>query len=453
MKPIYKQTYDVAVIGGGVSGCAAAVAAAGAGATTIVVEQSGYLGGTLTNCGVGPMMTFHAGERQVVQGFMGMLVERLKSSGNSPGHVPDTKQYTPTITPFNAEALKLLLDQALEEAGAQVLLHTFLGGAEVGGDRIKGALVCNKDGLNTISAKIFVDATGDGDLAFWAGAPMDKGRPEDGECQPMSLMMKYCNVDTGVLKKYILEHPQEFPHLEGKEELISQDIPMDVEGFQKEMAEAKALGLMSIARENILMFATDRQGEYILNTTRIIGHDPADAESLSDAERVGRRQCAELDRLVRSRIPGFENAILEFTGPSVGARSSRQLRGIQTLAASDILDEKRDNAIAYSGYPIDIHNPKGEGTMTAFLQKKGGWYGIPFHIMTCLEFANLLVTGRCASATFEAQAAMRVTPTAGAMGQAAGIGAALAASGEVDVRKLDPNAVRVLLKAQGAYIE
>jgi hypothetical protein len=228
---------------------------------------------------------------------------------------------------------------------------------------------------------------------------------------------------------------------------------MDVEGFQKEMSEAKALGRMSIARENILMFATDRQGEYILNTTRIIGHDPVDAESLSDAERVGRRQCAELDRLLRESVPGFQNAALEFTGPSIGARSSRQLKGRQTLTEEDILGERREGAIAYSGYPIDIHNPKGEGTMSTFLQKKGGCYGVPLGIMTCGQIANLLVTGRCASATFAAQAAMRVTPTAGAMGQAAGIAAALAAKGNCDARSVSTEEVRRLLKEQGAYIE
>jgi hypothetical protein len=323
---------------------------------------------------------------------------------------------------------------------------------ETEGRRVSGVVVCNKDGLNVVRGKAFIDATGDGDIAAWAGAPMEKGRPGDGACQPMSLMMKYCNVDTSALKSHILSHIEDFPQLAGNAELLARDIPMDVEGFAAEVAEAKAKGELSIARENILMFGTDREGEYIVNTTRIIGHDPADAASVSDAERIGRRQCAQLDRLLRSSVPGFERAVLEFTGPSVGARSSRQLKGKQTLTAGDILEGRRfEGAVAYSGYPMDIHNPKGEGTMSTFLSKADS-YSVPLDVMVCGEFANLLVTGRCVSATFEAQAAIRVTPSAGALGQAAGVAAALVSKG-ADARSLCAREARRLLKEQGAYIE
>lgn len=451
---LYNRVYDILVAGGGVSGSAAAIAAARAGASVIVVEQNGYLGGTLTVCGVGPMMTFHAGEKQVIGGIMQEIVEALVNRGYSPGHVPDTKQYTDTVTPFNAEGLKLVLDDLLTEAGATLLFHSFIGAVTREGGRITGVTVCNKDGLNTLRAKAFIDATGDGDIAAWSGAAMAKGRPGDGAAQPMTMKMKYLGVSTERLKGHVLANLEDFPFMKPHESLLRQDIPMDLEGFDAEVKAAKASGELDMARENILMFATDREGEYILNTTRIIYHDATSAESLSKAELLGRKQCFQLDRFVRKRIPGFENAQLEFTGPSVGVRGSRQLAGRYTLTAEDILSRKRfKSVIAHSGYPIDIHNPKGEGTATTFLNERGGYYDIPYEVMFCDEIENLLVTGRCCSATFEAQASLRVTPSAGAMGQAAGAAAAQAVSKTGDVRNVDVQELQKALRRQGAYIE
>lgn len=125
---IYTGHWDIVVVGGGVSGCAAALAAARKGAEVLVLEQNGFLGGSLTACGVGPMMTFHAGDKQVIKGIMQELVEDMVVRGYSVGHIPDTKQYTSTITPFQSEGLKLILDEKLAEAGCQILFHTFAGG-------------------------------------------------------------------------------------------------------------------------------------------------------------------------------------------------------------------------------------------------------------------------------------------------------------------------------------
>jgi hypothetical protein len=449
MKEIYSRLYDVVVVGGGVAGCAAAVSAAREGALTIVVEQRSCLGGTLTGCGVGPMMSFHAGEEQVIEGFMQEVVDRLAAMGASPGHVLDTKQYVRYITPFNAEALKLVLDGMADESGCNVLLNTFSGAVEVSGGAIKCVTVCNKDGLNAVKGKVFIDATGDADIAAWAGVPFEMGREEDGASQPMTLMMKYAGVDTEELKRHVLGHMEEFPHMASREGLLKLDIPMDLEGFHREVAEAKANGELSIARENILMFMTDREGEFIINTTRVIDHDPTDAFSLSDAEKQGRRQCAQLDKVLRQKVPGFSKAILEFTGPSIGVRSSRQIKGRHVLTAKDILKRKDfDTAIAFSGYPIDIHNPKGEGAQARFIE--GGSYGVPFEVMVCDEASNLLVAGRCVSATFEAQAAVRVSPTAGAMGQAAGLAAYLSAKSGEDVRTLAKQTQRLAFERGAA---
>lgn len=451
---LYERTFDVVIAGGGVSGCAAALAAARNGASVLVLEQNGYLGGTLTACGVGPMMTFHAGSKQIITGIMQELVDEMVSRGWSVGHITDNKQYTSTITPFHAEGLKIVLDEKLHQAGCTVLLHTFIGGVCRRMGQIESITVCNKDGSHQIRAKVFIDATGDGDIAAWAGARMTKGRPEDGAAQPMTTKMKYCQVDTEKLRTYLLENLDRFPDLKPYPDLIRSAVCLDLNGFEEEFREEKQAGRLSIPRENVLMFGTGRPGEYIVNTTRIVDHDATDAMSLSDAERLGRMQCLELDAFLRRYVPGFEHALLEFTGPSVGVRGSRQLCGCYTLTAEDILRRKAfPDRIAHSSYPIDIHNPKGEGTNSTFMSEPGTYYSIPYSIMVCPEIDNLIVTGRCVSATFEAQAAIRTTPTVGALGQAAGIAAAHAAETGAPVQQVDVSRVQRTLAAQGAYLE
>ncbi len=231
-------------------------------------------------------------------------------------------------------------------------------------------------------------------------------------------------------------------------------VAMDLEGFEEEFKKAKEDGILSIPRENVLMFGTGRDGEYIINTTRIINHDATNASSLTDAEFLGRKQCAELDAFLRKYVPGFENALLEFTGPSVGVRGSRQLVGCYTLTARDILEPRLfPDRIAHSSYPIDIHNPNGEGTFSTFMEKTQTYYSIPYSIMVCPQIDNLIVTGRCVSASFEAQAAIRTTPTVGAMGQAAGIAAAHAVAGGTSTQNVDISKVQQTLVEQGAYLE
>ncbi len=454
MKKIYEEKYDVVITGGGVSGSVAAIAAGRCGARVLVIEQGGYLGGSLTGCGVGPMMTFHAGEKQVVAGIMQEIVEELVKRGYSTGHVKDTTQYVSYITPFSSEGLKLVLDEMLTDAGCDVLFHSFVGNVTREGRNIVSLTVCNKDGLHSVSGKVFIDATGDADLAAYAGVPLTKGRESDGAAQPMTMNMKYCNVDTGALKAYLLEHLPEFERLRDHEDLLRSGEPLAVAGFDESFRSAKRAGQVSIPREDILFFETNRPNEYIVNTTRIIDHDGSSAESLSDAEMEGRRQCAELDSFLRKSVPGFQRALLEFTGPSVGVRGSRQLKGCYTLTAEDILSRKHfSSAIAHSSYPIDIHNPKGEGTESSFMSEPGTYYSIPYEIMVCDSVDNLLVTGRCVSASFEAQAAIRTTPTVGALGHACGVAAALASGSGCPARDVDVEVLRERLRAQGAYLD
>lgn len=445
--------YDVVVMGGGIAGAMAAVAASSTGARTLIVESHGFLGGTLTANGVGPMMTFHAGDKLAIRGFTDQLIERLKAQGKSPGHIFDTVGFTYSVTPFDAEAMKHELELMVTENGGEILYHTMLAGVHTENGRITGITVCNKSGLSEIRASVFIDGTGDGDLSVGAGAEFTKGRESDGAMQPMTLKMKMYNVDIPKVKEYIHAHPEDFPLYNGDTSIIEKSPRLSVGGFDSLFKEAKAKGEISIPRENILFFETNNPGEVIMNTTRILGHDPTDAFSLSKAEMEGRKQCRELELFLRKYIPGFENAVVESTGPSIGVRGSRQIVGLYTLTAEDLLAQRKfEDTIAHSGYPIDIHSPDGEGTKHQKLEW-GGMYSIPYSSMITPSVKNLIVIGRCISATFEAQAAMRTTPTTGAIGHAGGVAAALAAKSGEDVQSVDIKEVQRLLKEQGAYLE
>src|SRR5262249_6603072 len=147
----------------------------------------------------------------------------------------------------------------------------------------------------------------------------------DGAMQPMTMNMKYCNVDADALREHIKAHKEEFPRMLHNIDLMYKTERLSFAGFSKEFKEARDLGELDIQREEILCFETNTPGEFIVNTTRILDHDGTDAKSLSEAEITGRKQCGQLDSFLRKNIPGFEKAILEFTGPSVGIRGSRQL--------------------------------------------------------------------------------------------------------------------------------
>lgn len=429
------HSWDVVVLGGGVSGCMAAFAAAKQGAKTLLVEQYGFLGGSLTNAGVGPMMTFHAGNRQVVTGLPQELVERMAAKQGCVGHIEDTTGYASTVTPFDAEIMKLVLDEMAQEFGVDVLFHATLIDTTVENGTVHSIKVQTRSGALELQGLVFVDATGDGALAFSAGADVRQGRDTDGLCQPMTTNMKVSGVDVEALKDEIRKHQSNF----NVKDLASLERSprLSMAGFYKEFNKAKADGLLHTEREDVLLFETVNPGEVIVNTTRIIKLNPVDPWDLSKAEQEGRKQAQELIRFFREYCTGFANAILVSTGVQVGVRESRRVMGDYVLTQEDLLESKYfEDTVALGGYPIDIHNPTGAKTATTHLEP-GQYYFIPLRSLVVKGFENLMVCGRCISATHEAGAAIRVTPIAMGVGQAAGAAAGLAATKGVAVRNLE----------------
>lgn len=454
MSPLMDH-FDVVVAGGGPSGSLAAIAAARQGAKTLLFEQYAFLGGSLTAMGVGPMMSFHnpAGE-QVVRGIPQELIERLMKAGGSPGHVPDSTTYCSFVTPFDSEALKLALEEMVIASGASVLFHTQLADVKREERRLQSIRLCNKSGLTRISANVWIDATGDGDLATRAGVPFEWGNGT-GNVQPMTMNLKVGNVDRQRLLQAVFDQPENFAFENGADrglQRLREGTSISLCGFLAEWKAAKERKEITIPRDNVLFFETGTEGVFIFNTTRITGFDATDAAQLSRAEIEGRRQCQELFRFIRTHCAGFENCVRIDASAQIGVRESRHVKGLHTLTAEELLTQRDfPDSIACGGYPIDIHSSVDGETFTQHVPETGS-YKIPLRSLLAAGVDNLILAGRNISATHEASAAIRVTPIAMAIGQAAGTTAALATRNRVTPLQLDPEVIREVLRADGACL-
>lgn len=415
------QTYDVTVVGGGPGGVPAAVAAAREGAKTLLVERYGYLGGMATAGLVNPFMGYWVGKKPLVAGIFAEINDRLrKAAGLHENNVT-----------FDEEILKLVLDDIVRESGVDVLFHSTFVSAKSENGAVKSVTLATKGGLIEASAKVFIDATGDADLAAGAGATVEVGRTADGLCQPMTLCFRIAGIDRS-------KTPGTLREIRNTLNAI--------------YVEARKAGEVSDPREDVLLFPTLREDCIHFNMTRVQGLSAVDAEDLSRAEFEGRRQTRELVDLFRRKAPGFENAYLQKMGALTGVRESRRVMGSYVLTADDVTKAaKFPDAIACSCYPIDIHDPTGAHTVIVEVPE-GDWYEIPYRSVVPSGILNLLMAGRAISATHEAHASLRVMPTVAAIGQAAGTAAAMAAAEGVSPARVDAHELRAKLRAAGAFV-
>ncbi|NLD87393.1 MAG: FAD-dependent oxidoreductase [Clostridiales bacterium] len=424
----YEKNYDVVVMGGGFTGCAAALAAARQGMKVLLLEASGFLGGAASNCLIFPLMPYATSiidedgnkkKHYLSRGILAELVSDLQETGHIRGD-----------SGFLDEAVKLLLDKKMLDAGVQVLFHATLCGVEKEGNRIKSLSVVTKAGVLSFFGKVFIDCTGDADLCFMGGIPTVLGRDPDRLCQPMTLCFRVGNVDKAAF-------------FAGRDEMRR---------LHKEWLDA---GRFTNPREDILVFDYPIDGVLHFNTTRVVKHNPVDPFDLTRAEMEARRQVIELLEFFRvNRIAGMENAKLIYTAPSIGVRESRMLSGDYVLTGKDLVDcIKFPDAIAAGNYDIDIHNPEGSGTSHYYFPH-GTWYTIPYRALTPKETdcCNLLVGGRCISVDHEAQASVRIIPICTTTGEAAGTAAAVAIDGGTSVQKADIGKIQKILTDAGAYI-
>ena len=449
--------YDVIVTGGGPAGTVAAVAAARAGAKVALIERYGFLGGALTAAMVAPIMGFHAGDLQVVRGIPQEIIERLQRLGLSPGHVPDPIDFCYTVTPFDYEGLKRVLLELAVEAGVDVWLHSLMLAADASDGRVGCVRVWQKDGVKALTAAVYVDASGDGDLCASAGASFEIGRAKDGIPQPMTLMFRLSGVDWDAVMAHFAEHDEDLQHGQGVHERIDLEwlrrLPIrGFAGFKALVAQARERGEWTVPRDRLLVFEGIRPGEAIVNTTRVTGVIGIRGADMIRAEIEGRRQAYEVVDFLQRRVPGFHDAFLVDTPVQIGVRETRRVLGAYVLQQEDILGGvKFPDAVACGGYPIDLHDPVSM-RLTAKRLPPGEYYTIPYRCLLPRGLRNVLTAGRCISATHEAFAAFRVSAIAMAIGQGAGTAAAMAARARTSPADVDVAELRRRLREQGAFL-
>jgi len=434
---------DVLVVGGGPAGLGAAIAAADAGARVVLAERYGFLGGNATAALVMPLMSFHTQMptpekkgaatllptdhgpgHSVVHGVLARLLERLVRAG---GAIPPSLA-TGYVVPFDPEWFKLIALELLDEAGVEFLFHAFASGVLPGNE---GVIFETKSGPLVVRARVVVDCTGDGDIAVAAGAPYEIGRA-DGLVQPMTLMFRVAEFQRAAFESYVKEHPKQWRGVHGLWDLVR---------------VATQAGELKLPREDILLFATPYEGELSVNSTRVTRVLGTDVWDLSYAEWVSRGQMRQIEAFLQRYVPGFEESYVVQSGVQVGVRETRRIVGEYQLTADDVLGARKfDDAIARGAYPVDIHNPKGSGTVLKRLPP-GEAYDIPLRCLLPRNTDGLIVAGRCISGTHEAHSSYRVMPIVMATGQAAGVCAALASAqgkspGSVDVREVQGELLR-----------
>lgn len=416
------KEWDLIVIGGGTSGVASAISAARNGCKVLIVEKNSFLGGTATCALVTPMMkNITESKENLTQGIVMEVLDRLSQTGNSASFKDGNPGW------FNPEILKCVLDDFCEENNIDVLFDTVVIDAEIDNKNITCVKCWNKAGVCEIKAKYFIDATGDADLAAFAGVPF-----ESNEHQTMSLRFIMANVNLDVFAQWLTEIDPDstataidYHNIDSI--LLTTAHTWDNLGWKLRPYFGYAV------REGVLepedgayfqVFSIPGQKNAIaFNCPRISANkelDPLNPEDVSYAYKQGRKQIRRLAEFCKKYLSGFEEAYVSQIAPQLGVRDSRRINGKYKLTEEDILTAKKfEHPVAKSNYPVDVHaTEKGKNELKHLPPDQ--YYEIPLESIIPENIENLLVVGRCISTTFKAQASIRIQPNCWSMGEYAG---------------------------------
>jgi hypothetical protein len=426
--------YEVVVLGGGPAGMAAAVAAARAGRKTLLVERYGFLGGMGTAAGVTNFCGLHANVhgdiRQVVHGVADDLLERIARLGGL--NAPHALFGKTVAQAYDTAAYKIAADDLLLSAGVEILFHALAAGVVMASpQRVQALLVETKSGRRAVLGRTFIDASGDGDLAAWAGAPYAKGDGLGHMLYP-STMFRLNGID---------------PARAGKAwEVIPQL-----------MLQAEAEGRYRFPRKTPIVRPQKSGIEWRVNLTQLANRDGnamdgTDAVELSEAEILGRRQIASVAGFLRE-VPGFEQSYIVDIAPQVGIRETRRVGGRYELTEADVLEcASFDDTIGVNGWPLELHLKGDVEFRWPKIPESRGFNHLPYRMTVPMGLDNCWVAGRCASMSHEAQSAARVTGACFVMGQAVGEAAHLALRADVITNDVDVAALQSRLEQGGAYL-
>ncbi len=440
--------YDVVVIGSGPAGLTAAIAAARKNARVIIIESQGMLGGM----GTSGLVSHWLGGRSddccewVVGGIFRELSERAAESGIAVlPQRPENNRLSPhgwgrdqlnAGVPFDPFRMSVMLDEVVEENGITVLLQTVFIDAVVENGHIEHIIVHNKSGLQLVSGQIFIDASGDADLAARSGCLVIKGRSEDNLMTPATVEMHIDGVDTETMSNYI--HKNNAPR------------------FLEEIVEWQETGEWPFIYNRFISVMLNEPDTFLINTSRLCDIDGTDGTSISEGLRLGRKENIQLLNFLRRNIPGMSNARLKAMGSTLGIRESRRIQAEYMLSVDDLCNGTDfDDIIGFSAYGWDLPDPKKpslqpmENKQVAIAANRTP---LPFRIMLPQPIKNLICPGRAVSVERDVLGPVRVMAPCMAMGQAAGTAAAMNLTSR-DFSQTDIPVLRKTLKQDNAIVD
>lgn len=422
-------SYDVVVCGAGPAGVIAAIAAAREGASVALVERFGFLGGMATAGLVMPLSVFIYQNKRVIGGIPWEFIERLEAMGG--GYIEKPLGNVA----FDPELYKLCMQRMVLEAGVTLYMNSYLTGTVVGTEgRVECVVIENKNGSEVLEAKVFIDCTGDADLAAMAGVEM---QPMNGEpLQPLSTYFILAGVDTS-------------------SPLIAEAMHHNKQGVNCHCLPIREYLLEHAEELNMPEFGgpwfctTLHEGCVAVNMTRTAA-DACDNRDYTAAECRLREDVYRMADVLRNNFAEFKNCYVASVATQAGIRETRRIKGVHTMTAEEYMSGYRyEDSISRGAHPIDIHATKGSSQVTHFLEQAAY---VPYRALIANNYPNLLVAGRCLSADRKAFASMRVQASCMGTGQAAGVAAAMCAKVGCSVQSVDIGALVERLKALGAAL-
>lgn len=415
--------YDLAVIGGGPAGVCAAISAARRGLKVIIIESTAMLGGMATSGLVGPFMTNYDRDckNKTVGGIFDEIIDRLKEYSavippeetDAPTlHTSFIERYHHHVTPFDPFYLQIVLDDMMKESGVEILCYTRFADCIMKNNKIETIVLAAPEGLISVSAKLFVDATGIAAVAEKAGVPTYKGHEESGVPQPATLMFEVENVDNEEYEEY---------HARPEYPVKAYKMPDD--------------------------------HRYKVNHYHVFGVDAANAKSLTKAHIEARHQVLDAFKVLTDKTPGFKDASISGVASVLGVRESRHIEAEYKITVEDVTNgTKFDDRIAAYGYGLDVHR-RSLNESGNFKIEVANRYYIPFRSLLPKNCTNLLVAGKTIGCESQAVGGMRCMPAAMAMGQAAGTACAISLNDNSSLRDVDIKKLQKQLISDGAILD